>query len=1000
MFPVYHKDLNALHVGCEKPHSYFIPFHSEQSALQGSRDASSRFVSLCGEWDFRWYASFEDVEEDFLNLPFEEKIPVPLCWQVLTERGYDAPLYSNLWYPFMIDPPHVPDENPCGHYSREFTLPESFGERVRLNFEGVASCFYLFINRNFVGYSQVSHCTSEFDITPFLNPQGESNRVDVLVVKWCDGSYLEDQDCFRLSGIFREVYLLGRDENGVKDFYIRSEVSADLTRADVTVETVGGGACRFTLYDPNGKKLLITEENHFSVESPLLWNAEQPVLYTLVISCGGEYIAQKIGFKRLEIVGDKVYLNNKTVKLWGINRHDSSPTGGYTASMDEMLEDLYLLKRANVNCIRTSHYPNDPRFLELCDELGFMLVDEADIETHGMGFEYGDTWDWMRWSMLSTVDEWEEAYVDRAERLFERDKNHACVGMWSLGNESGCGKNHRAMNHYIKSRDPKAIVHYENAHLEFKAVPEGENFADISDVESRMYSSLEYTEDYLKNNRSKPFYFCEYVCDNSTGNILGHCRLADQYDNLFGLCIWEMNDHALNIGKDGKPAYRYGGDFGDWPNNKDCCIDGLVFADRTPKPIYYDMKRAYQPFTVTKTGDTLTVFNKRYFTDLSDMKLVWSVARNGNVIAEGETAPLTAAPRESEEVTLPLELPELTGECYLTVRMIRVVSAPWAQAGFEIGFEQFKLDARPMEKPAQTFDPVGVRDTRRFLYLDANGSVFVFDKSYGKLVGLLVNGKNLFAAPMEMQLWMAHPRNLVESIVDRRRLDSMDHIYQKTYSFAYERKGSDVSVTAQAAFGGARVTPLIKGTLTWLVCADGSATVSFKGEKNKLAPSLPRFGFTVPLVPGYENMEYFGLGPGEAYLDRLKASRMDHYECRVADNFVHYVNPRENSAHAATRFGAVKDRNGCGLMVSACEERGILFNASHYSTAMLSETMHDDELTPSENTFVTVDAYIEPFGGHGIFDELEPERVWDENNISFSFRLRAVCDEDDLFERM
>ncbi len=996
MFPVYHKDLNALHVGCEAPRSYFIPFSNEPDALRGSRETSDRFVSLCGEWSFRWYKSFEDVEEDFLDRSFDETIPVPLCWQVLTDRGYDAPLYSNLWYPFMIDPPHVPEENPCGHYSRTFTLPKDFASRVTLSFEGVASCFYLFVNKQFVGYSQVSHCTSEFEITPFLNPHGEENRVDVLVVKWCDGSYLEDQDCFRLSGIFREVYLLGRAENGLKDFYVRSFVSEDLTRADVTVETAGGDGCRITLYDPNGSKLLVTEENRFSVENPALWNAEQPVLYTLVIACGGEYVAQKIGFKRLEILGDKVYLNGKTVKLWGINRHDSSPTGGYTATVDEMLADLYLLKRANVNCIRTSHYPNDPRFLELCDELGFMIVDEADIETHGMGFEYDDDWDWMRWSQLSTVNEWEEAYVDRAQRLFERDKNHACVVMWSLGNESGCGKNHRAMRRYIKARDPKAIVHYENAHLEFKAVPEGENFADISDVESRMYSSLEYTEDYLVNNHAKPFYFCEYVCDNSTGNILGHCRLADKYDNLFGLCIWEMNDHALNVGSAEKPAFRYGGDFGDWPNNKDCCIDGLVFADRTPKPIYYDMKRAYQPFTVTKNGSALTVFNKRYFTDLSDMKLLWCVSQNGKTVAEGETAPLTAAPRESETIGLPFNESGLSGECYLTVRLVQTASTPWAQAGFEIGFEQFRLDAKPMEKPEKAYDPVIVRDTRRFLHLEANGSVFVFDKPYGKLTGLLVNGKNLFAAPMEVQIWMAHPRNLIESVAEKRKLGSMDHVYQKTYSFAYERKGSNVEITARVALGGARVTPLIRGEITWLVCADGSVTVSFTGEKNQLAPSLPRFGFTVPLVPGHETMEYFGLGPNEAYLDRMKASRMDHFECRVDDNFVPYVNPRENGAHAATRLGAVRDQNGCGLLVTACEERGLLFNASHYSTAMLDSVMHNDELIPSENTFVTADAYIEPFGGHGIFDELEPARVWDENNISFSFKLRAIGREDEL----
>ncbi|HBL41010.1 MAG TPA: hypothetical protein DDY98_05345, partial [Ruminococcaceae bacterium] len=424
----------------------------------------------------------------------------------------------------------------------------------------------------------------------------------------------------------------------------------------------------------------------------------------------------------------------------------------------------------------------------------------------------------------------------------------------------------------------------------------------------------------------------------------------------------------------------------------------LVFPDRTPKPGYYDMKRAYQPFTVTLADGVLTVFNKRYFTTLNDMKMVWSVTQNGKEIVSGETSPLSVEPRECTEYDLELDLPELYGECYLTVRMVQVVSTPWAQSGYEIGFEQFKLDSLPMEKRPKPLTAVGVRDSRRVLALEGNGTVYLFDKSYGKLTGMLVNGKNLFAAPMEIQLWMAHPRNLIESIAEQRKIGSMHKIRQKTYSFDYERVGNDVKVTAKVALGGARVVPVIKGEITWLVCTDGSVRVSFIGEKNKLAPSLPRFGFVVPLVSGFENMEYFGLGPNESYLDRREASRMAHFETKVKDNFVHYVNPRENSAHASTLFGAVKDRNGGGLMVSACEERGILFNASHYSTEMLENTMHDDELVPSENTFVTVDAYIEPFGGHGIYDESEPSRVWNENEISFSFRMQTVSDEDDLFE--
>ena len=997
-FRAYHKDLESLHVGCEAPRAYFVPFTNEADAISLDRNGSDRFLNLCGEWDFRFYNSFEDIEEDFLEQSFSETIPVPLCWQMLLDRGYDVPLYSNLKYPFQLDPPHVPDENPCGHYSRSFVLPGNFSEKVYINFEGVSSGFYLFVNKQFVGYSQVSRCTSEFDITDKL-VNGE-NRIDVLVVKWCDGSYLEDQDCFRLSGIFREVYLLSRDSNCVRDFYARVDVNESLDSASVTVETelYGQADVTYKLLSPAGEELYCGNDNFITVDAPVLWNAENPTMYTLLIFAGNEVIAQKLGLKRLEIKGSVVYLNGKAVKLWGINRHDSSPTGGYTASMDEMREDLYILKRASCNCIRTSHYPNDPRFVGLCDELGFMLVDEADIETHGMGFEYRDTWDWMRWSMLSTLDEWEPAYVDRAARLFERDKNHVCVVMWSLGNESGCGKNHRAMGKYIKSRESRAIIHYENSHLEFKAVPEGENFADISDVESRMYAELDYTENYLKNNPAKPFYFCEYVCAYSIGNIFGHIRLADKYDSLFGMCIWEMNDHAIAVKNGDKTGYRYGGDFGDYPNDEDCCIDGLVFADRQLRPGYFDMKRAYQPFTASYANGAVTIFNKRFFTSLNDMALVWSIVCDGVEIKNGKVESLDIAARESAEIKL-FERENLKGNCLLNLSFVSKNDEVWAEKGYEIGFEQFELSTAVCGC-AVIGSGLEVEEGRRYLTVKTATSTLIFDKSYGALKKMIQNGKNVLAEPVCIETWFAHWKNLTGEAIEGRSA-GLDRITQKTYSCTVEKGEYNVKVICDVSIGGPSVIPVLKGKLTYSVAVDGAVNISFVGDKNPLAPALPKFGFRLVLDKAYDNLRFYGLGPGEAYADRMEASRIGLYDMKVRDNFVHYIRPMENSAHAKTRFGTLCDENGNGVMVYVKDVNGFYFNATHFKPEMLEAAKHDDELVPLDEVVVNADKHIIPAAGHGssnYYDKEEPARVWDDSHVEFEINIRCIDNDVNPFD--
>ncbi len=981
-FKSYHKGLENLHVGCEEPRAYFIPYETKEKALAGERNLSQNFINLCGEWNFRFYKSFEDLEDDFLNLPFNETIKVPSSWQVYTERDYDKPQYLNQDYPYPLDPPHVPDENPCALYETEVELTEDYlAEKVYINFEGVDSCFYLFVNGEFCAYSQVSHCVSEIDLTGKLFVG--KNKIQALVVKWCDGSYLEDQDYFRFSGIFREVYLLKRAENHIKDVYIKTNVREDLQFATIKIETEKN--VNFTLISPDGKEFKGSTEGTVILEKPVLWNAEKPQLYKLILEDECEFIPFKIGLKRLEIKGAVMYLNNEKVKLYGINRHDSHPSLGHATPVEHMKEDLYILKRASCNTIRTSHYPNDPRFLEYCDEMGFYVIDEADLETHGMGLKYGRDWDWMRWSWLSTADEWEASYVDRAKRLFERDKNHGCVVMWSLGNESGCGKNHRAMRKYIKSRAPESIVHYENSHLEFTAVPEGEDFKDISDVESRMYAGLEYVKNYLEQeNVPKPFYYCEYVCSMTTGDIHAHVDLMEKHDELCGMCIWEMTDHAVEVkGKNKEIGFRYGGDFGGYPNDILGCIDGLVFPDRTLRPGYFEMKKAYEPFKITYENGKAKIFNKRFFTTLDDVYFVWNIVKNGKIIKTGEILDTDIAPRNEKEFCLfdECEFDEITTLDFFCKMKEKTY---WCEKDYELGFTQFVLNFERKEKSVSGTAPA-VEDGRRFVKISTDKAVYTFDKSYGKLASIVSDGKEMLAEGDKIQIWKAHPYNQEGTAKDR-RVDSMHKASQKTYSSVITVTDSSVVINVSFSLSGAFVLPYIRGEKKYEFTSDGKVKISIDATKSEDAKILPRFGIEFKLAEGMENMEYFGYGPGEAYPDRHKACYKGHFTSKVSDNFVPYIRPTENSAHFESIFGAVTNDDGKGLIFVA--DKDFSFNAMHFTSEMLDETLHDDELEALKETVVNLDLRHDIFGNRDdYFKQFEPERIWDDTKLIFAFTV-------------
>jgi len=977
-FNIYHQDLNKLHVGCLSPRAYYIPYHNED-CIKLKREESEYFTLLNGEWNFAYFKSFDDLPDNFPQISFDEKIDVPSCWQTYYGRGYDVPLYSNLEYPFQVDPPFVPDENPCGVYNRKFNLNEKSNRKTYINFEGVSSCFYLFVNRKFAGYSQVSHNTSEFDITDFLK-EGE-NDITVLVVKWCDGTYLEDQDFFRLSGIFRDVYLLSRPENHIKDIHIKTDLSDDYNEAKILVE-IDDIDVEYKVSDTKSNVIKSGKSGgsfSFEIENPSLWTDETPYLYTLVIECNGEFIPFNFGLRKIEIKNKTFLINGKPLKARGINRHDNHHKLGYVTDFEHMLNDLYILKRANVNVVRTSHYPNDPRFLEMCDKLGMMIIDEADIETHGMGYDYNGEWDWPRWSDLSNSPDWTEAYVDRAERLYERDKNHPCVIMWSLGNESGAGNNHRAMAQYIRSRDSSALIHYENTHVEFI----DPTYTDVSDVESRMYASREYAEKYIADKKyTKPFFLCEYLDAYSTGDVYDYWEAILAHKEFFGGCFWEYADLGLE-NEDGN--IRYGGDFGDYPNNGFCCLDGVVLADRTLKPGYFDLKRVYQPFAVVSEKDgIITVKNLRYYTDLSDLDIVWRVETDGDVSLEGCISSPTIAPQDDETYTL-FENEKFDENSILTLYFVQNADTLWAEKGFEVGFEQFEIkNVQKIERKSE-INKIEITENKK------DCQISVGDISYkisnGKLVSVKKNSKEFLSGATEFKTYRPTLGGGNELYLKWKQAD-LFYMYQKTYDTTVEKSADSVIVSCNIALGGPSMPPLVRGKISYIINTDGTLDFNFIGDVNPKAPPLPRFGLEFLLNGENENLEFFAYGPMESYVDRHKAMKLGKHTMTVSDAFFNYSRPLENASHFKTRYVSVG--NGENSLLFTKKDKDFCFTASHYTAEAINNTMHHDELIPLEDTILNIDMRQAAISTNNNIVDCDTSRCFDDKKLEFNFILKVI----------
>lgn len=1009
----YHKNLNVLHKGCEQPTSYLIPFESLH-ALSNRRADSTYFRSLCGEWKFLFYSSVNDVE-DFTaeGWRIEEKggenIKVPMNWQMNWERNYDKPHYINSRYPYPMDPPHIPVDNPCGLYEREFYIDGEAlkNKKIHLVFEGVDSCFYLYVNGRFAAYSQVSHSTSQIDVGDYLT-EG-FNRIQVLVLKWCEGSYLEGQDKIRLSGIFREVYLLFREPIRITDLYVRSDLTPDFEKATVSAQIVTNGAADvdYTLYTPNGEPIKQgsitvngTETVKIDVESPLLWSDETPDLYRLELQCGKECFRQEIGIRRFEVKGKVLYVNGKKVKGKGVNRHDSHPILGYTTPVEHMLKDLYLLKAHNINMIRASHYPNDPRFLEYCDRLGFYVCNEADLESHGM--RKGGNPDG-----LTDNPDWREAYLDRARLMFERDKNHACVLMWSIGNESGIGQNHRAMADYLHARMPDCIVHSEdvctrNAQQYFHAETEEERTkieCDYIDVESRMYPDLEECRNVFLNNPyiTKPFYMCEYShsMGNSAGDFEEYWKEIYSNDAFFGGCVWELADHSVDIGTPEKSKYIYGGYFGTTPHDGNFCIDGLVYPDRRPHTALLELKQVLRPCRMTdfdREKNTVTLFNYRYFTDLSDLDLIWTVERNGSVIQQGRILNLDVPPQEERTYALPMDWNNGNGVYTLNLSFRSNRAYPWSDMGYEYGFEQIELTNKLVLPPMQGNGLFTFEETANKQYVITDGEcVYTVDGIHGVVCSIVANGKEMLASPIVPNIWRAPTDN--DRYIKVEWLKAGYDCMRLACKACRVVKADDtgVEITAKLTMAAAANAPILQMTVCYSFAPAKGMEVHFDAEKNESAPFLPRFGVQFEMPKGNEYLTYLGRGPVESYEDKRHASRFGMYRSTVTDHFEHYIRPQENMAHTDTRIVTVADVGAHGLMFTGCgETEKFSFNCSHFKPNMLFEAKYDYELIPLSSTVVHLDYRHSGIGSGSCGPQLAEWVKLKESKFTFSFRVMSV----------
>ncbi len=1003
--PRYYENLSVLHENTMPARAYYIPASGRMDNLVEHREESDRMQLLNGTWKFQYFNSIYDIQDSFFEKNYDtenfDEIQVPSVWQM---AGYDTHQYTNIRYPFPFDPPYVPQDIPCGayvhtfEYSRDEKAPKSF-----LNFEGVDSCFYVWINGSYIGYSQVSHMTSEFDVTDVL--QDGTNTVAVLVMKWCDGSYLEDQDKFRMSGIFRDVYILKRPKQAISDYHIKTRIEDMLAKVEIEMKFYSPLNVKISIEDRNGAVVAlgsIAEEGTAVLEiaSPELWNTENPYLYKLILETENEVIVDHIALRKIEIKDQVIYLNGQKIKFRGVNRHDSDPVTGFTINPEQITTDLTLMKQHNFNAIRSSHYPNAPFFYEMCDKYGFMVIDEADIEAHGpfMIYRKEDT-DYnrfKRWNEKIADDPvWEEAIVDRVKLMVERDKNRFCIVMWSMGNESAYGCNFEKALEWTKNFDPDRITQYESAR--YRNYDETYDYSNL-DVYSRMYPALSEIQEYLDKDGSKPFLLVEYChsMGNGPGDFEDYFQMIQDNDKMCGGFVWEWCDHAIAHGtaENGKTIYAYGGDHGEEIHDGNFCMDGLVYPDRTVHTGLLEYKNVYRPARVIsydKESGELVLHNYMDFDDLKDyVKISYELTQDGLVISKGKLPEVSAAPHSEGKINLKINVPE-SGKCYLKFIYHLKKELPLLDEDHILGFDEIevskdgakcKLAEKWLQKTAVDSElQVNENDTQ--IHIKGREFAYTIDKRTALFTEMKFAGREYLNHPMELNIWRA-PTDNDMYIKSEWKKAHYDKAYTRAYTTEVVQGKHGVKITSHASVVAETVQKILDVTITWKIEAAGKIDADIEVTKDDEFPDLPRFGVRMFLDKKLSAARYFGMGPQESYCDKHQAASHGLYQANVDDLHEDYICPQENGSHYDCEYVELNNSR-YGIVVSA--ENAFSFNASYYTQEELEKKTHNYELTESDSVVFCVDYALNGIGSNSCGPVVLDQYRFDDVLFRFQFTL-------------
>ena len=1003
--PRYYEDLSVLHENTMPARAYFIPASKRMDNLVEHREESDRMQLLNGTWKFQYFNSIYDVQEPFFEKDYDtenfDEIQVPSVWQM---AGYDTHQYTNIRYPFPFDPPYVPQDIPCGTYAHTFVYhKDENAPKAFLNFEGVDSCFYVWINGSYVGYSQVSHMTSEFDITDLLR-DGE-NSIAVLVMKWCDGSYLEDQDKFRMSGIFRDVYILKRPKQAISDYHIKTRIEDMLAKVEIEMKFYSPLNVKISIEDRNGAVVAIgsiAEEGTAVLEiaSPELWNTENPYLYKLILETENEVIVDHIALRKIEIKDQVIYLNGQKIKFRGVNRHDSDPVTGFTINPEQITTDLTLMKQHNFNAIRSSHYPNAPFFYEMCDKYGFMVIDEADIEAHGpfMIYRKEDT-DYnrfKRWNeMIADDPAWEEAIVDRVKLMVERDKNRFCIVMWSMGNESAYGCNFEKALEWTKNFDPDRITQYESAR--YRNYDETYDYSNL-DVYSRMYPALSEIQEYLDKDGSKPFLLVEYChsMGNGPGDFEDYFQMIQDNDKMCGGFVWEWCDHAIAHGtaENGKTIYAYGGDHGEEIHDGNFCMDGLVYPDRTVHTGLLEYKNVYRPARVIsydKESGELVLHNYMDFDDLKDyVKISYELTQDGLVISKGKLPEVSAAPHSEGKINLKINVPE-SGKCYLKFIYHLKKELPLLDEDHILGFDEIEVSQKDAKcqlaekwvEKTVTDSELQVSEDDTQIHIKGREFAYTIDRRTALFTEMKFAGREYLNHPMELNIWRA-PTDNDMYIKSEWKKAYYDKAYTRAYTTEVVQGKHGVKITSHASVVAETVQKILDVTITWKIEAAGKIDADIAVTKDDEFPDLPRFGVRMFLDKKLSAARYFGMGPQESYCDKHQAASHGLYHANVDDLHEDYIRPQENGSHYDCEYVELNNSR-YGIVVSA--ENAFSFNASYYTQEELEKKTHNYELTESDSVVFCVDYALNGIGSNSCGPVVLDQYRFDDVLFRFQFTL-------------